>query len=558
MVEAHHLYCLRFSLFGSFTTCNIQRHHHHHHHTARAAAAVAASDGQANSNADLFVGFDLGTSGARISVIQQDLKQVYTRAIPWSDNGNTTYDDPDAWMGAVETLLTGAAESLKQSQPQQQQQPVTAICVSGTSASCLLVNGNNVGKPSRMPRMYNYDILATSSSSSNKDAAADLIYAIKARDLLHEFAPDRHTARSTTGSLAKLLAWNEEKRLTKEELLCHQADYVALRLMSNDKVCGSSQNKRVVVCSDWHNCLKLGYNVRELNWPLWLLDCLAAAGISSKVLPAQVVSPGAPMGHVSPDVARRWPGFLSSSTTVVGGTTDSNAAFFAATGSQPGLGTAVTSLGSTLALKQLSKTYVEDASLGVYSHRFPSVFEQEEAWLVGGASNVGCAVLRQEGFSNQELDELSQDIDPSTDSPLHYYPLTKKKGERFPVVDSNKEAILTPVPDNRREYLHGILQGICDVERDGYLALGKLGASPKQPTRIWTCGGGSRNNMWSQIRQRRLREAFQNNDHSSNSSTDDEEDAGNNQNLVDVAKANNVEASYGAAILAAASFVTSK
>jgi D-ribulokinase len=302
------------------------------------------------------------------------------------------------------------------------------------------------------------------------------------------------------------------------------------------------------------------------------------------VLPATVVSPGVPMGRVSPDMAKRWPpGFLSStSTMVVGGTTDSNAAFFAAAmaaGSQqqqqqPSLGTAVTSLGSTLALKQLSKTYVEDASLGVYSHRFPSVFKlqsnsaegssslgdakgdiEEEAWLVGGASNVGCAVLRQEGFSNPELDELSQDIDPNTDSPLQYYPLTNKKGgERFPVADSNKEAILTPVPDNRRDYLHGILQGISNVERDGYLALGKLGASPKQPTRIWTSGGGSRNDMWNQMRQRRLREAFQNRDNDDDSSGSREGD----RNAVVVAKANNVEASYGAAILAAASFVKSQ
>jgi D-ribulokinase len=85
------------------------------------------------------------------------------------------------------------------------------------------------------------------------------------------------------------------------------------------------------------------------------------------------------------------------------------------------------------------------------------------------------------------------------------------------------------------------------VERDGYLALGKLGASPKQPTRIWTSGGGSRNYKWSQMRQLRLREAFQ----------EDDSDPSSNENLVVVAKANNVEASYGAAILAAASFVKS-
>ena len=57
----------------------------------------------------------------------------------------------------------------------------------------------------------------------------------------------------------------------------------------------------------------------------------------------------------------------------------------------------VTSMGSTLAVKMLSTTRVDDSDRGIYSHRLGDL------WLVGGASNVGCAVLRSEGFSNDEL-----------------------------------------------------------------------------------------------------------------------------------------------------------
>ena len=102
----------------------------------------------------------------------------------------------------------------------------------------------------------------------------------------------------------------------------------------------------------------------------------------------------------------------------------------------------------------------------MHSHRFPQFGNangREEAWLIVGASNVGCAVLRQEEFSNEELAELSNQIDPSTDSTLLYYPLTKK-GERFLVADSKKSPILEPKPESRKEYLHGILQEIGDVE----------------------------------------------------------------------------------------------
>ena len=73
---------------------------------------------------------------------------------------------------------------------------------------------------------------------------------------------------------------------------------------------------------------------------------------------------------------------------VVGGTTDSIAAFLAAGARETG--DAVTSLGSTLAIKLLSDTFADDAARGVYSHRLG------DRWLVGGASNAGCAVLREQ------------------------------------------------------------------------------------------------------------------------------------------------------------------
>jgi len=265
-------------------------------------------------------------------------------------------------------------------------------------------------------------------------------------------------------------------------------------------------------------------------------------GISNpeSVLPSKVISPGEPFGVISSTVATKYG--LSPNCLVVGGTTDSNAAFFAAAGAQPEFGTAVTSLGSTLAMKQLSKTFVEDASRGVYSHRFPRFGndsgedqQDDEAWLIGGASNVGCAILRQEDFSDDELVALSAEIDPTSDSSLTYYPLVKK-GERFPVADSAKEPVLVPKPNSRGEYLHGILQGISDVEREGFKVLGDLGASPDRPSIVLTCGGGSKNDMWIQMRERRIKDIC--NEH------------------VEVKRAINTEASYGAALLAAASFET--
>jgi D-ribulokinase len=62
---------------------------------------------------------------------------------------------------------------------------------------------------------------------------------------------------------------------------------------------------------------------------------------------------------------------------------DSIAAFLAVGIDPSELGVAVTSLGSTLAVKLLSDSRVDDAATGVYSHRLG------DTWLVGDLSNGG-------------------------------------------------------------------------------------------------------------------------------------------------------------------------
>ena len=507
-----------------------------------AIAQLFASQAMAfnpSSGAARFVGFDLGTSGARISIVEGDAdadadadaarqpsyREIYSDGIAWSRDA--PYDNAGAWMAAVFELLERAQGTGYLSS-------VRSICASGTSASCCVIDSKNCGSVTRRPRMYDFDVTSS---------AENLAASVRAMDLIDKHAPPRHTARAATGSLAKLLSWNEEQPLKSGEVLCHQADYVAMNLMSDAKKCGSGGGAmKRIVRSDWHNTLKCGYDVRNLHWPDWIVACLQEGGISDPlgtgVLPTEVVSPGQPLGTVSEVIAERYG--IPKNAVVVGGTTDSNAAFLAAAGAKPELGTAVTSLGSTLAIKQLSETYVEDADRGVYSHRFP-VFRSSdgkesdgggsEAWLIGGASNVGCAVLRQEKFSNEELVELSKDIDPASNSPLKYYPLTKK-GERFPAANSDMLPMLDPKPDTRVEYLHGILQGISDVEREGFKVLGDLGASPGMPRNVLSCGGGARNEMWIEMRQRKMREL-------------------DGAESVAVRRADNTEASYGAALLAA-------
>jgi sugar (pentulose or hexulose) kinase len=144
----------------------------------------------------------------------------------------------------------------------------------------------------------------------------------------------------------------------------------------------------------------------------------------------------------------------------------------------------------------------------------------DDAWLVGGASNAGCKVLRDFDFADDELAALSLTLDAARANDAGIYPLSRA-GERFPFNDPAKPPKL-PGGDDREAILHDLLVGIADVERLGYAALADRGATPLRS--VQTAGGGAKNPQW-----RALREAMLG---------------------VPVVGAENTDAAFGAALLA--------
>lgn len=395
----------------------------------------------ASLHAQISLGVDLGTSGIRICLIDASKKEIiFESSSTW-----ILKNSPDSWKAGLNSLVDAIPVDYRSS--------IERICISGTSASALLFDTNQ-RRVSRSARMYNFNVM--------ERVGAKLV-GPEAMEKIKEFAPADNTVNAPTSTLAKLLAWNIEQPLDTQEVLMHQADYVVSQIAE----------PRKQHCSDWHNSLKLGYDVHTLCYPNWLKELLQSVNIDhSHVLP-EIIEPGRPFGLVDQTWAKSKG--IPTSCQVIAGTTDSIAAFLASGADQPGQ--AVTSLGSTLAIKALSTVPVQDASRGIYSHRLG-----DNQWLVGGASNVGCAIFRHLNFTDYELQDLSAKIDPMSISPYKYYPLIRP-GERFPVNDPFKMSILEPVPilhglNDRRAYLHGLLQSIAHLERDGYEALTLLGATP--------------------------------------------------------------------------------
>ncbi len=411
---------------------------------------------------NFYIGIDFGTTGARLIMIDAELRVIYEVEHPFLAPAITD-DWPSIWKTTLFDLIQKIPDKLRRQ--------VSRIAINGTSATVLLCDPTGI--PVDAPIFY------------HDSRGTEVIEQVRA------IAPPNHPVQSATSSLAKLLWWQTQiktttinKKLntndwkTQPLYFLHQADWLGFLLHGNLGI------------SDYHNSLKLGYDLENFCYPQWLIQGLQNhLEINRPQLP-KVVAPGTAIASVTRPIANRLG--LSENCVICAGTTDSIAAFLASGATVPG--EAVTSLGSTLVLKLLSQTPVNHARYGIYSHRLGNL------WLNGGASNTGGAVLRHY-FNDQQLQQLSSQIDPTQTSLLDYYPLLQT-GDRFPINDPELAPRLEPRPANDVDFLHGLLESMARIEAKGYNLLQDLGATPL--TRVYTAGGGAKNSVWTMLRQRYL------------------------------------------------------
>ncbi|KAL0334684.1 UNVERIFIED_CONTAM: D-ribulose kinase [Sesamum radiatum] len=346
----------------------------------------------------LYLGLDFGTSGARYALIDKEGK---IRAEGKREYPLYMSEETIDWVKSWRTTLFGLLEDI----PVCFRPAVASISIDGTSATTMIVD-SKTGEPLCKPLLYN-------------QSCPEALPTVKA------IAPANHTVCSGSSTLCKLVSWwSSSDAPNISAVLLHQADWLLWLLHGKLGV------------SDYNNALKVGYDPEVESYPPWLLS-----QPYSSVLP-RVQAPGTTIGSIKESIRTQFCLVVSPANALVSlpnpcttsakslnfdshsiyllagfsedcvictGTTDSIAAFLAARANQPGK--AVTSLGSTLAIKLLSTKRVEDARFGVYSHRL------DDKWLVGGASNTGGAVLRQI-FSDDQLEKLSQQINPAEPLPL--------------------------------------------------------------------------------------------------------------------------------------------
>jgi len=417
----------------------------------------------------LYVGIDIGTSGCRAVAINDENIIVAKASItlPGSHlkNGHLVQQAHDWWL-ACHLVLDNLLAQIDRIQ-------VRAIAIDATSGSVLLCDSD--GTVLSDAYMYN---------DKNNQAEAELI---------KQVAPENCAAHGVSSGLAKCLSLLSTHKPGHQTKCLNQADWLAGVFTQQFNF------------SDQNNSLKLGYDAVNQTWPDWIqvLNC-------QQHLVSNVYTPGKIFTSISAQIAKTFG--LCKTTQIVAGTTDSIAAFIATGCNKPG--DAVSSLGSTLAVKILAEKPIYAPDYGVYSHRLG------DAWLVGGASNTGGAVINKY-FDLEQITILTTQLRVDQSTGLDYYPLLEK-GERFPINDTDLAPKLTPRPNSDLDFFQGMLEGITNIEKTAYEKLAELGAP--YPTHIKTMGGGSVNTRWQQIRQQMLE--------------------------VPVSKATITEAAYGTALLA--------
>jgi len=420
--------------------------------------------------APIYIGIDTGTSGIRACAInsQGDIMASSSRNLPLPEHLDSggIQQDPVIWQKTLLEVMQQLARDIDFA-------AVKAIAIDGTSGTVCLTD--ETGKPVTSALMYN-------------DARA-----IQPLKKLKSIAPANSPVHSVTAGLPKVLWLTEHAGNSNISHIAHQADWLTFQFTNRAGL------------SDVNNCLKTGYDPINRCWPDW---------INKLEIPAEwfpvVNKPGEKINTIDKTAAQLYG--LPDDVIIVAGTTDSHAAILA-TGVR-NVGDAVTSLGSTLVTKVISKKPVFNSDYGIYSQPFG------DNWLVGGASNSGGAVLRRY-FTDEKMQALTRLINIDEPTGLDYYPLIHP-GERFPVNDPGLQPRLAPRPDNEAIFFQAMLEGIAQIEHHAYELLHKLGAP--YPSSVRTVGGGAVNEKWTRIRAKFLN--------------------------IDMLDAKQTEAAYGSALLA--------
>jgi sugar (pentulose or hexulose) kinase len=403
------------------------------------------------SDAPLTIGIDLGTQSVRVVLVQEDGTVTSSGSAPLSSK---RYDevrheqDPETWWEAVAQATREAGRDLGDTE-------VAGLAICSTSGTILLTDDH--GRPLTPAIMYD-DGRASEEARIAQEAGEEVWDSLGYRI-------------SGSYALPRLLWFLKNGFGEGASRMMHQADFVASRLAGEP------------VATDWSHALKTGYDLVNDRWPEKVMERLE---IPVEMLPS-AVRPGTQIGEVGRSAAEHTG--IPVGAPIRAGMTDSCAAQIAAGALEEGRWNSV--LGTTLALKGVTRELLRDPSGSVYCHRHP-----DQGWLPGGASNTGAGII-SDMFPDRDLEDLNEKAERRGPSTAVIYPLASK-GERFPFANPDARRFWIGEPKDEADRFRAVLEGVAFVERLCFAHLESLGASVSGP--VSATGGGAKSRLWSQIR----------------------------------------------------------
>ncbi|NLU71560.1 carbohydrate kinase [Streptomyces sp. HNM0575] len=417
---------------------------------------------------DVWVGIDLGTTGARALAADREGRVLGRGVVPLTSHrdGVRHTQSPHEWWTAAATACRRALRDVPPGR-------VGGVAVDATSGTVLLTGSDGEAlTPALMYDDGRAEQEAAEVNSCGGEVWERLGYGNMQRSwglpkLCRLLRGLREGERLREGDAARASGASGAR-------LTHQNDYVNRRLTGH------------ATATDSSHALKSGYDLTEDDWPRHVLEALA---IPHEVLPP-VVAPGTTLGRVC-EAASEQTG-LPPGTRVTAGMTDGCAAQLAVGATE--IGDVNSVLGTTLVVKGVSPRLPRDPAGAVYAHRSPTGL-----WLPGGASSAGGRAL-EAAFPSERFAALDAAAERHGPAGTVAYPLPGT-GERFPFAAPEAHGLLLEGPGghgDETEHYRALLEGVAFVER---LALDRLDLLGVPTDGVLTLGGGgSGSRVWNALR----------------------------------------------------------
>lgn len=403
----------------------------------------------------MYVGLDLGTSGLKAVLINDDQDILAEATVPlpaptrpadgWSEQ------DPASWLAAADQVMQALSAKASLSQ-------VKGIGLSGHMHGATLIGADD--QPLRPCILWNDTRAAAEAAALDADP---------------QF-------RALTGNIvfpgftAPKLAWvaaHEPDVFARTAKVLLPKDYLRLWLTG----------EAVAEMSDAAGTSWLDVGARD-----WSDDLLAATGLSRDHMPRLVE--GSEVSCTLRDtLASQWG--LPSGVVVAGGGGD-NAASAVGVGVVKA-GDAFVSLGTSGVLFAASDAYQPDPATAVHTfcHAFPDTWHQ-----MGVILAAADALNWYAGTTGQSAAALTGDLGP-LQAPGRALFLPYLGGERTPHNDANIRGSFLHLDHNcdQAAMTRAVLEGVTHAIRDSYDALSATGTTIN---RLIAVGGGSKSDYWVQ------------------------------------------------------------